>query len=181
MSYYYNKVYIILILKLIMDINIEDVTAEEHIKLDRIFRIKRSLITFTGETADKNLRALEELASLKNKSFDAKLAYNLTREALDYLDELVNPIGFKSDLLDLPLGSNRSLTSVLGWSTYKVEGYPKMTRYHELPTEKGQIVHRDYCRILEIPQTGRTYPFARLLRKDEPKETIGGIIATAGG
>ena len=164
-----------------MSIDIEPVLIEEHTQLSTRFRIHRSLITFTGETAQAYLRELEEIAKLRNKQLDSRSAYNLTTEALNYLDELVNPIGFKSSLPDLPLGRDRSLTSVLGWSTYKVEGYPGMTRYQELTTEKGELIHKDYCRILEIPQNGRGYPLSRLVVENKPLEAVGGINQTGGG
>lgn len=164
-----------------MNIDIEEVTTEEHTKLDKIFRINRSLITFTGETAQRHLKELEEIANLRNRELDARSAYDLTTEALKYLDKLVNPIGFQLGLSDLPRGERRSLTSALGWSKYDIEGGSGIAHYKESITEKGQLIHENYCRILEIPQRGREDPLVKLFEARRREEPVGGICPTAGG
>lgn len=164
-----------------MAINIEEVTAEEHANLDRIFKMSRALIIFTGETAEKHQKELEEIARLRGKSLDSRSAYDLTKEALKYLDKLVNPPGFQLGLSDLPRGKDRSLTLVLGWSKYDLEGAAGIGHYHELTTEKGQSIHENYCRILEMPRRGREDPLAKLFQAREREKSVGGIRPTGGG
>ncbi|MDO8563786.1 MAG: hypothetical protein Q7R87_02160 [Nanoarchaeota archaeon] len=164
-----------------MSLDIEAVLVEEHAKLDRMFKINRSLIIFTGEITDKHLKELEEIARLRGKTLDARSAYDLTVEAVKYLDSLVNPVGFQLGLLDLPRGKDSSLTSVLGWSKYNIGNSAGMAQYKEFTTEKGQSIHKNYCGILDIPQKGRAYPLARLLSRSTQRDAVGGIRPTGGG